>query len=592
MSKSKSQTTEPIPACGYYRMSSDQQEASISQQKEEVQKLAKTNGYIIIKEYVDEGKSGSLETSKRTSFLRLIKDSHQRSFKAVLLWDVARWGRLDPLKSASYKDTLRSNGVHLHTCKEGKITWDSFSDFVVDTVHAAAANAYSKSLSKDTIRGRLDLLESGAWPNGKVPYGYSKVYTSREGKEYHVARTDTFAKGKGWSRALVIVPEEAKVIQHIFDQYVNHDQSMREIAKNIKAVRPDGEPKPWTKDTVRATVTNKAYAGYAHIGGLRNKLRAAEAHNRFGYHEKAGAVPAIVPLEWYERAVAKITGNKEQSRKVQPSRSSPISGILICGHCGYRLDKHSRTDASGQRYNYFSCSSAVKRPGGGCKQWRIREDYALPILVKALVEEVDRAVLESAKASWEVTDGSLEVTPVEALQRKLKGIKAKINQGLESYLEAPAHLRKALEQKLAEWTSEQESIEREASNLTLTEGDVSGFTRWWESVRGNLVTVAEIEWTPSTRVDFDGKTYEVEEPTKPAIMMEGSRFRQLLRDLGFSAKVFWEPDGSRFFKVSRVELSTKPRELSGGVEQYNVPNSLMRIPAIHRVIECNHACHR
>jgi len=588
MSKSKVELT---PAVAYLRMSSDQQEASISQQRDEVQKLARTNGYIIVKEYVDEGKSGSLETSKRTSFLRLIKDSHERSFKAVLTWDVSRFGRLDPLKSASYKDTLRSNGVHLHTCKEGKLTWESFSDFVVDVVHSAAANAYSKSLSKDSIRGRLDLLESGSWPNGKVPYGYSKIYVSKEGKEYSIARNETFAKGKGWSRFLVVVPEESKVIHHIFDRYVNYDESMREIAKHIKAIRPDGKDRPWTKDTIRATLTNKIYCGYAHIGGLRNKLRAAEAHNRFGYHEKAGAVPAVVPLEWYEKAVAKIAGNKEQGRKVQPSRSSPISGVLVCGHCGYRLDKHARTDANGNRYNYFSCSSAIKRPGGGCKQWRIREDYVLPLIVKALVEEVDRAVLEASASRWD--DGeSLEVTPLEALQRKLKAVKGKIDQGLESYLEAPAHLRKALEQKLAEWTAEQEEIEREASNLTLTEGDVTGFTRWWNEVRGNLVTVSEIEWTPSTRVDSEGNTVEVEEPTKPAIMMEGSRFRQLLRDLGFSAKVFWEPDGPRFFKVSRVDLSTKPQALDGGVEQYCKPNPLMKVPAIHRVIECNQACHR
>lgn len=588
---SKTKTVELIPACGYYRMSSDAQEASIDQQRHEVVKLAKANGYIIVKEYVDEGKSGSLHLSKRTSFLRLIKDSQRREFVAVLCWDVSRFGRLDPLKAAGYKDTLRSNGVHLHTCKEGRIQWESLADFVLDTVHAAAANAYSKSLSKDTIRGRLDLLDSGAWPNGKVPYGYSKVYVSKEGKEYQIGRNETFAKGKGWQRKLVLVPEEAKVIHHIFDQYVNHDLSMREIAKHIKAIRPDGKALPWTKDTIRATLTNKIYCGYAHIGGLRNKLRAAEAHNRVGYHEKAGAIPAIVPLEWYEKAVAKIAGNKEQSRKVQPSRSSPISGVLICGHCGYRLDKHSRDDAGGNRYTYFSCSSAVKRPGGGCKQWRIREDYVLPLITKALVEEVDRAVLEASASRWD-DDDSLESTPLESLQRKLKAIKAKIERGVESYLEAPAHLRKALQQKLDEWTAEQEAIEREASNLTLTEGDVSGFTRWWESVRGNLVTVAEIEWTPSTRLDFDGSIIEVEEPTKPAITMEGSRFRQLLKDLGFSAKVFWEPDGTRFFKVSRVEISTKAQALDGGIEHSTYPKSAPRVPAIHRVIECNHACCR
>ena len=431
----KPRPRQPIdlePAAAYLRMSSDPQEGSIEQQRSELAKLAEKHGYRIIREYVDEGKSGSKETEKRTGFLKMIADSHKREFRVILCWDLQRFGRLDPLKAAGYKDTLRTNGVCLHTVKEGIVKWESFEEYIVDAVRQGAAHEYSKSLSRDTIRGRLDMLARGEYPNGKVPFGYDKLYVSPEGREYPVRRSETFKKGKGWKRFLVINEQEAKVIKFIFREYVDKDTSMREIARQIKAVRPKGDNELWTKDTVKATLTNKTYAGYAHIGGLRNRLRAKEAHNRFGYHECPGAVPALVSLEDYETAIAKIAKNKELNRKVQPTKSSPLSGILYCGHCRYALDKHSRSDRDGKRYSYFTCSSAIKRPAKGCKQWRVREDDIFPIVIKHLVEEVDRAILEAHEAKPE------EETPDELghLKAKLAALVKKLDQGYRNCLGA------------------------------------------------------------------------------------------------------------------------------------------------------------
>src|SRR5208337_2317100 len=177
----KPRTHQPIeldlqPAVAYLRMSSDPQEGSIEQQRSELAKLAEKHGYKIIREYVDEGKSGSKETEKRTDFLKMIEDSHKKEFRVILCWDLQRFGRLDPLKAPAYRYTLRTKGVCLHTCKEGIIRWDRFEEYILDAVYQGAAHEYSKSLSRDTIRGRLDMLARGEYPNGKVPFGYDKLY--------------------------------------------------------------------------------------------------------------------------------------------------------------------------------------------------------------------------------------------------------------------------------------------------------------------------------------------------------------------------------------------------------------------------------
>ena len=575
-----------INAAAYLRMSSDQQDMSIEQQRKEVRELAVRCGFTIVKEYVDSGKSGSLEIEKRTDFLRMIADSKRKEWEVILCWDVQRFGRLDPLKAASYKDALRTNGVHLHTCKEGVIKWDKFTDHVVDAVYAAAAHQYSVSLSQDTIRGRLDLLSQGEWPNGMVPYGYDRLYVNPDGKEYQVRRSENFKKGRNWKRRLVINEEEAKVVRWIFHEYCQNDLSMREIAKRISAPRPDGKSLPWTKDTVKATLTNKIYAGYAHIGGLRNRLRAKEAHNRVGYHEYAGAVPAIVTLEEFEIAVKKIAKNREESRKVQPSTSSPLTGILKCGHCGYRLDKHSRSDRKGHRYDYFSCSSAIKRPALGCRQWRIREDYIFPIVVDWLIKEVDRTVLEQAQTRPE--DRRQAPSELEHLRAKMAELDKRIDKGNENYLTAPPHLKAGLEAKLTEWQAERDETERRQRNLALTDGEVSDFARWWQEVKGELVTALPIQWetrkqtlvgsqvrvqklSPEEASALPVSGYEVidgeecpfqvgDYPVKPAVMVETYRFRQILRDIGFTVTVYWRPDGPRFWALDYLVLNAKGGE--------------------------------
>lgn len=607
-----------VDAASYLRKSSDAQELSIPQQREEVAKLAELHGYRIIKEYVDEGKSGSLDIDKRKGFLKMVADSNKKEFQVILLWEVARFGRLDPLKAANYKDTLRTNGVFLHTTKEGVIRWDTFTDFVVDVVYSAAANAYSKGLSKDTIRGRLDLLSRGFWPNGKVPYGYDKLYISKEGDRYEVPRTKTFAKGSGWRRHLTINEEEADSVRYIFERFVGHDDSMREIAKKIKATRPDGSERCWTKDTVKAVITNKIYCGYSHIGGLRNRLRAKEAHNRFGYHEQANAIDPIISEEIWQKAQLKIKKNRDNNTRPHTPRSSPLSGILYCGHCGYRLDKKTRTDAKGNPYNYFLCASANKRPGTGCRQWRIQEVEVLPLLIGELIKAVDEAVLEQANSK--VDDIDHEQSPLEALQRRLEAVKKKVEQGEENYLMAPANIRDKMLAKLQEWHQEQEELERQQANLSITKGELSLFTRWWGQVK-QLITVRPPTWgeqqtrlealdgIPQEEVDAlvvgvneregntivktkAGKVFRaspVELPVKPAVMVEQGRFRQLLKDLEFSATVFWKPNpNGRNFDPEKIEIRTRK-----GVESMNLsecdyhsiqPLELMTVPVIFRVI--------
>ena len=95
-----------IPAVVYYRMSTDKQDASITQQRIAVEKYAKEHGYRIVREYIDEGISGDA-TEKRFEFQRMIRDASGGTFQAIIVWDQDRFGRFDSIEAGHWIHPLR-----------------------------------------------------------------------------------------------------------------------------------------------------------------------------------------------------------------------------------------------------------------------------------------------------------------------------------------------------------------------------------------------------------------------------------------------------------------------------------------------------
>ena len=50
-------------------------------------------GWEIVKEYADEGLSGTLSRDKRPALNSLIKDAYRKRFDSVVCWDISRIGR-------------------------------------------------------------------------------------------------------------------------------------------------------------------------------------------------------------------------------------------------------------------------------------------------------------------------------------------------------------------------------------------------------------------------------------------------------------------------------------------------------------------
>jgi DNA invertase Pin-like site-specific DNA recombinase len=86
-------------AVAYYRMSTDRQEDSIDRQRAQVEAYAARQGYVIVRDYIDEGIAGD-EERKRKGFLRMLQDATATGdFSIILCDDKDRFDRFDSITS-------------------------------------------------------------------------------------------------------------------------------------------------------------------------------------------------------------------------------------------------------------------------------------------------------------------------------------------------------------------------------------------------------------------------------------------------------------------------------------------------------------
>ncbi len=99
-----------VPAAQYLRASSEHQKFSTLNQSQAITQYAMDNNFHVVQTYIDEAKSG-LVLKRRLGLQQLLRDvvSGSVPYKAILVYDVSRWGRfLDADESAHYEFLCKS----------------------------------------------------------------------------------------------------------------------------------------------------------------------------------------------------------------------------------------------------------------------------------------------------------------------------------------------------------------------------------------------------------------------------------------------------------------------------------------------------
>ena len=332
---------------------------SLDAQKDKLRKYADFQGYQIVREYSDAGKSGK-NIDGRPGFMQMMKDieNHADDVSYVLVFKLSRFGRntADILNSLQL---MQDYGVNL-ICVDDNIDSSKESGKLTISVLSAVAEIERENILAQTMEGRKQKAREGKWNGGFAPYGYKIV-----------------------NGILEIAEEEAGVIRQIFDLYLTTPMGATGIAsylnqQGIKKVRrQNGKLDVFTPAFIVKVLDNPVYCGKIAYGrrsnvkirGQRNKYHVV---NQKEYMINEGKQkPIISPEEWdqVQRKRKKIKGYCRKTHSLDHEHL--LSGILVCPKCGKPMcgnvsRKKDKTGKYYQDYFYYACKHRHHFDGHYC----------------------------------------------------------------------------------------------------------------------------------------------------------------------------------------------------------------------------------
>ncbi|MDX6463723.1 MAG: hypothetical protein QOE55_7420 [Acidobacteriaceae bacterium] len=294
-------------AAMYVRMSTEHQQYSTENQADAIQKYASRRNLVIVKTFVDHGRSG-LTLSGRLGLRELLEEvqSGTADYEAILVYDVSRWGRFqDSDESAYYEYRCKRAHVQVHYCAEQFENDGSPISALLKTIKRSMAAEYSRELSVKVFAGQSRLTELGFRQGGLAGYGLRRQLVGLDGVVKQVLE-----KGERKSiqnDRVILVPgpeEEVKVVRMIFDLYTVQGMGVGRIVRflNEQGVQREG-CRRWTEDVVHTLLNNPKYVGAAVYNRTSFKLSKKVVRNPPSmWVRRDDAFQPIVPMEQFEHA--------------------------------------------------------------------------------------------------------------------------------------------------------------------------------------------------------------------------------------------------------------------------------------------------
>src|SRR5216683_5510100 len=256
-----------VPAAEYLRVSTERQEYSLTCQSERIAKYARENGFEVYHTYCDEAKSG-LEIGRRTGLSQLLQDvvGGKQSYRAILVYDVSRWGRFqDPDEAAHYEFLCKAAGVPVHYCAEHFSNNAYLPNLILKALKRVMAGEYSRELSDKVFAGMTRVAKQGFRPGGQPGYGFRRVLLSSEGVpkgELIVGERKSITNERV---ILVLGPGiEVSCVREIYRMFISQGLSMQSIADELnRQAVPFQGAREWKAHSVRRILTNPKYKGTA-----------------------------------------------------------------------------------------------------------------------------------------------------------------------------------------------------------------------------------------------------------------------------------------------------------------------------------------
>jgi DNA invertase Pin-like site-specific DNA recombinase len=294
-------------AAQYLRVSTERQEYSISFQSAGIATYAQEHNFTVCETYIDEAKSG-LEIKHRKGLSQLLHDvlAGKHLYKAILVYDVSRWGRFqDPDEAAAYEFLCKTAGVRVHYCAEHFHNDGYLPNVILKALKRVMAGEYSRELSEKVFAGESRVARDGFRAGGHAGYGLRRVLIS-------ATKIQKGVLGPGERKSLSnervkLIPgpaNETHWVREIYRMFISENRTMQGIADELNRLRvPFLEGRKWTRMGVRGILTNPKYKGTTLYNFTKSRLRSQVRTNpETEWIVVPNSFEAIVEPETFEAA--------------------------------------------------------------------------------------------------------------------------------------------------------------------------------------------------------------------------------------------------------------------------------------------------
>lgn len=336
----------------YARVSTDRQEKeeTIQSQIAAIKEFAKENGHTIVKDYQDDGWSGTILARPGLDELR--DDASKKIWEAVIMYDPDRLARKYAYQEL-VMDELNEKGIDILYVTTPPAKNDE--EKVLNGVRGIFAEYERVKIAERMRRGKLHKARSGNVVTSQAPYGYK--YIPKQGNKH------------GYYE---INKREAEVVKMMFKWVAVEGITIRTIVKRLKkmGIKPRRSKRGvWNTSTLSTLLRRKAYIGttyynrsYAVIPEkpLKEKKYKKVKKTSRRYRPKEDwieiEVPAIIDEGLYKQVQKQLKENYELTQRNVKNKYL-LGGKIYCV-CGRK-----RTGEGPQKgkHLYYRCTDRVYR---------------------------------------------------------------------------------------------------------------------------------------------------------------------------------------------------------------------------------------
>ena len=295
----------------------------IPMQKIKCRKFAQQQGWRVVMEKAEKGISGSkVSASKRDVIQELRQEAGNGSFDILLVYMFDRLGRIES-ETPFVLEWFVQHGIQMWSVHEGQQRIESHGDKLMNYIRfwqAAGESEKTSIRTRDRIR---QIVSSGHFAGGFVPYGYRAVDKGRVNKRDQPVKD------------LEIDPEEAAWVREVFEKVANEGASGYAMARMLNdrglCTRQGAR---FQSVNIRRMIRHEGYTGY-----LITKAARSEFIQELQIVDEKLFARANEVIDCRSKKLA-----QEKNIAAKTNNPTLLAGIVVCAHCGAKMSAFLHTD--------------------------------------------------------------------------------------------------------------------------------------------------------------------------------------------------------------------------------------------------------